>query len=362
MSDLEKVLNEQAGMSDEDFMAQDFEATPEPLEQEPANEEPEITDDNANDLDEGNEQEESNDGEQEQEETEEPELDINNEPEVDEGEELQLEEDADAPSDFEKLITAPFKANGKTVQVNSAEEAIKLMQMGANYNKKMTGLKDNLKRLKMLENNDLLDDDKLAFLIDLSKNDKGAINKLLKDANIDPLDLESDTNYAPKTYNVNDSQLVLDEVLDSIRDTPSFNETINVVGTKWDESSRQALVENPNQIAVINAHIDSGVFKQITDTIEQQRMLGNLTGMSDIQAYEAVGAKLYPPEQNTESVPVSNVAYKQPAIKKEDPTLQRKKKALSSNKARKPKQKQPDDNLSNLSDEDFLKATDGMFL
>lgn len=68
-----------------------------------------------------------------------------------------------------KRILAPFKANGKEVEVKSVDDAITLMQMGANYQKKMAALKPNLKILKILENNGLLDEGKLSFLIDLDK-------------------------------------------------------------------------------------------------------------------------------------------------------------------------------------------------
>lgn len=52
------------------------------------------------------------------------------------------------------------------MQVNSVDEAIQLMQMGANYTRKMQELQPHRKTLLMLENNGLLDEGKLSFLID----------------------------------------------------------------------------------------------------------------------------------------------------------------------------------------------------
>ena len=46
----------------------------------------------------------------------------------------------ETPVDYKALyeqVTAPFKANGKTISIQSVEEATQLMQMGANYTKKM---------------------------------------------------------------------------------------------------------------------------------------------------------------------------------------------------------------------------------
>ena len=57
----------------------------------------------------------------------------------------------DYKAEYEKLLK-PFKANGRDIQVGSVDDAIALMQMGANYNKKMAALKPNMKLLKMLEN------------------------------------------------------------------------------------------------------------------------------------------------------------------------------------------------------------------
>jgi len=89
--------------------------------------------------------------------------------------------------DFMKEITAPFRANGKDMQIDSVEDVRKLMQMGANYNKKMAAIKPNLKFIKMLENNDLLNEESISYLIDLQKKDPAAIKKLLKDSGTNPL-------------------------------------------------------------------------------------------------------------------------------------------------------------------------------
>ncbi|RLD76246.1 MAG: hypothetical protein DRJ15_15705, partial [Bacteroidetes bacterium] len=135
--------------------------------------------------------------------------------------------DIDYKAEYERLI-APFRANGKDMQIESVDDALTLMKMGANYNKKMAGLKPNLKLLKMLEKNDLLDESKLSFLIDLDQKNPGAVNKLIKDSGIDPLDIdtEKEDEYRPSTYTVDDKEVELDGVLDEIRDTQSFKDTL----------------------------------------------------------------------------------------------------------------------------------------
>ena len=85
----------------------------------------------------------------------------------------------DYESEYKKLL-APFVANGREMSVKSVDEAITLMQMGANYNKKMAALKPSLGLLKLLESNGLADAEKISYLIDLANKDAGAVNKLSK--------------------------------------------------------------------------------------------------------------------------------------------------------------------------------------
>jgi len=150
-----------------------------------------------------------------------------------------LKDDVNYKQEYEKLL-APFKANGRQIQVDNVDDAITLMRMGANYNKKMAALKPNLKLIKMLEHNDLLDETKLSYLIDASKHDPGAITKLLKDANMDPLEIDTETSeYQPKDHQVNDSQFELDQILDDIKDNDSFPKTIDAISNQWDAKSKE---------------------------------------------------------------------------------------------------------------------------
>ena len=192
-------------------------------------------------------------------------------------------------------ILAPFRANGKEIKVESVDDAVTLMKMGANYNKKMAALKPNLRLLKMLENNGLLDESKLSYLIDLDKKNPEAIGKLVKDSGLDPLSIDTtdESSYTPKTYTVDDNQLALDGVLEEIRETPSYQTTLNVIGNKWDVASRQIIVANPAIIQVLNDQVASGIYDQITAVVDRERMLGRLQGLSDLEAYRSVGDALH---------------------------------------------------------------------
>jgi hypothetical protein len=267
--------------------------------------------------------------------------------------------------DYKKVyeeVFKPFKANGKDMAVDSVEDVRQLMQMGANYNKKMAGLKPNLKLIKMLENNGLLDEEKISYLIDLNKHNPDAVKKLIKESGLDPLDVDinQEVSYKANTYNVNDKELELDTVLSEIKETASFNTTIDIIGNKWDDGSKRVLLENPNVIKIINSHVESGVYQTITNEVEKLRILGKLEGLNDIDAYKAVGDALYAPKvktslDNTINTPTSK------ATNKEDSRLVEKRKAASTTKTVASTAK-PDFNPLSMSDEEFEKIASSKFI
>lgn len=204
------------------------------------------------------------------------------------------ESDAGAVVDYKAAyeeLLAPFKANGKDMQVKSVADAKALMQMGANYNKKMAGLKPSLKLLKMLETNGLLDEEQIGFLIDVHKRDPAAINKLIVDSKMDPLDLSAAKaqEYKPGNHSIDDTSMELDEVLETIKGSKDYARTLDVVANQWDKSSRTVIADNPGVISLINSHMAAGIYDVIMAEVENERMVGRLKGLSDIHAYKQVG-------------------------------------------------------------------------
>ncbi len=282
----------------------------------------------------------------------------------------------DYKTEYERLL-APFKANGRQMQVTDVNDAIHLMQMGANYNKKMAGLKPNLKLMKMLERNELLDEEKLSFLIDLQKKDPAAIAQFIKDSGVDPLDIDVDKDaekYKPKTYTVGDTEIDLDEVLDSIQDTPSFKQTIDIISTKWDAASKQVALDNPPLIKIINEQVESGIYDQITDIVENERALGRLPNMTDLEAYKHVGDVIQanggfnpkPPPANEAPATVETPAATPPAAAGAAPTnadltLNDRRRAAGSTRNAPVTSSTPDYNPLSLSDEEFEKISGGQY-
>jgi hypothetical protein len=267
-----------------------------------------------------------------------------------------------------KQIMSEFKANGTSIKVKSADDAIQLMQMGANYHKKMIGLKPSLKVLKLLENHNLLDPDKVNFLIDLNQKKPEAIAQLLKDGQIDPLNIDMDKadKYVPPRRSVSDTELQLDEILESISHSPSYNRTLTVLGDQWDEPSRQVLAKNPEFIRTINAHMESGIFDQVAEAVSYERRLGKLSGVSDFEAYQRIGTymhenKLFKGATGSKADPATQKTTPPPANKPSETAeeaearKQRKQAVSPSRHTPAPAAGKQNYNPLAMSDEDFIK-------
>ena len=194
-------------------------------------------------------------------------------------------------TDFRAETLAPLKANGKELKINSVDELRNLASMGANYSLKMQQIKPHMKMLKTLKKHDLLNEETINHLISLTKGDKGAISKLLKDSGIDPeyMDLPDASDYQADDHSIPDSELALDNVLDSIKHSEHYSSTMDIVGNVWDAQSRSTVAANPQSVKTIHDHVESGIYPKIWAEVERQRMLGNLTTQSDVEAYDTVG-------------------------------------------------------------------------
>ena len=268
---------------------------------------------------------------------------------------------------FHDRVMAPFKANGKMIQLKSPEEAIALMQMGANYTRKMQEIQPHRKVLLMLENNGLLDEGKLSYLIDLDKKNPDAIKKLVKDAGLDPMDIDTSEEpaYRVGNHRVSDEEAAFRGVLDDLSTTDTGKQTLQVINSTWDQASKELLWKNPGVMNLINQQRELGIYDRILTEVERRKALGQVPiNQPLLQIYQQVGQEMVaanafsdlvlPDKQQKSVAPVaSRVVAPKPAVKNGD----RASAAAPSKAAAKPAKVVV--NPLSMSDDDFLKQFQG---
>lgn len=368
-TDTREDVSNPLDVSDEEFLNSSLDSfVEEQFEEEDKDEEPsnKMEEEESEESDDKEDSDELDTNEDESESSEEDEVESETETETEEEEKKELTSE-EYKSIVDELFS-PFKANGKMLQVDNVEDVKNLMRMGANYNKKMAAIKPHLKIVRTLENNGLLTEDKLNMLIDASKGNKDALASLIKSSGIDPLELEENTEYSPNKYSVDDREVDLSLVLDEIKDTPTYSKTLSVVSKVWDEDSRKAVFEKPETIAILNDHMESGIYDQITEILESEKALGKWNGVSDIVAYRSIGDKLY--EQGKlkgqQGSPAPSEGRKTTVVPKQNTetqdSIRAKRKAAAPSGRKAGKTDTVDFNPLSLSDDDFEKFDSSKFL
>jgi hypothetical protein len=196
---------------------------------------------------------------------------------------------------FYDVVMGPIKANGKEITLKSPEEARQLIQMGANYTRKMQELAPHRKVVQMLANNNI-DESRLNFLIDLDKKDPEAIKKLIMDSGIDPLDIDTKTEsaYRAGSHQISDQEVAFTTQMDELESSDEGKATLNEIGKNWDKASKDELYHDPGIMAVIHQQREAGIYAIITTEMERQKTLGQIAPTkSFIEAYKEVGDQLY---------------------------------------------------------------------
>lgn len=266
---------------------------------------------------------------------------------------------------YDSVMT--FKANGKTIELKNPEEVKSLLQMGANYTRKMQAIKPHQKVLLMLENNDLLDEGKLSYLIDLDKKNPEAIKKLLKDSGIDPLDIDTaeESAYEPGNHTVTDSEASFKSVMkDVVESSDTGQATVTEVYTNWDDTSKAALWGNPELLRIVDQQRASGVYDLITTEITRRKTIGTIPSDTPfLEAYTLVGDEFVAEEAKKAGSGQQTPAERQPlgksAGKVKSGSVDKDRAAAASPTRSSPKQAKDVANPLAMSDDDFLKQMEG---
>jgi hypothetical protein len=283
---------------------------------------------------------------------------------------------------FFKKVMTPFKANGKMVELKSPDEAVSLMQMGANYTRKMQELVPHRKMLTMLQNHEITED-RLSFLIDLDKKNPEAVKKLIKDSGIDVLDLDTTAEpaYLEGNHRVTDEEVNFRTALEELGSNEDGQRTLQDINTRWDQASKEQLWKQPETMAIIHRQREAGVYDRVVAEMDRRSTLGVLPpGTPFLTAYQLVGNELTAqgafqdlagtPESQP-ATPVEKSPAGQPVTSKTAPIATRvatPKPAVNGDQASAaasarttPRTAKETINPLALSDEEFLKQFEGRF-
>lgn len=259
--------------------------------------------------------------------------------------------DSESTEDKYSKIFAPFKAAGKTMQVDNADDALRLMQMGANYSQKMNQLKPHLKTVKMLEQKNLMDPSKLNLLVDAASGDIGAIRKLAEMNDIDLYELSNsndDSDYTPKEHSISDEDYAFSEVVDELKTTDTYKELVNRVGNDFDDASKLAIKQNPSILKTLNDHIASGLYNDISNEVAQLKALGKVpSNVPDVEIY----GRIYQAYSQAIQTPKAEEKSPEQDIVKSDPKVEKQRRAVAKTKKTKAVKK-------SYTEEDFLSMPD----
>ena len=271
---------------------------------------------------------------------------------------------------YEKVM-APFKASGKTIQLKDPEEALELIKKGVDYTRKTMEIASDRKFLVMLEKNQLKDEAKLSFLIDLANKNPEAITKLITDSGVDPLDIDTSapSNYSPGNHSVSDDEIRFTETLTEVNSTPEGQQVVQRIFSGWDQASQGHMWKEPEAMRVLLAQKQSGVFDIVEGEVERRRLLGQIPAtatyldayryvglelgqagaFNHLPAFQGQGAAAQHPAANS---PIATRAASTVAKPAADPTVRA---AAPTRPTARMSSKPTIDDLADLSDEEFLK-------
>lgn len=204
---------------------------------------------------------------------------------------------------FYETVTQDYKASGKTMPgVKEPEKFIKALQMATDYALKTAALKPVLKRVKMLEE---VSDEDLAEMLDFKKRNPEVIKKALKEANIDPVELDMDkVNYVPQVQMISDSEYDFRETVDELSKDAKFNDTRQLILSGLDAKSKELALTDTRVLKALHQEVVSGRIEQIQAKALELRTFGSVdSSITDLELYATIARQM---DQNSSTITQSN--------------------------------------------------------
>lgn len=192
------------------------------------------------------------------------------------------EEEVDYKAFYDE-VTAPFTANGQQISAKNSKEVISLMQKGTDYTRKTQQLSANRRVIDFLQRQQLLDENKLEMLADIANGNKKAIKKLIKDKQIDLMDLEDfdddndkDSYYVPQAKMPSQAAMVLNDTVADIASRNSGMEMLRNIQRTYDPGSISLIEQNPQILQDLYAHNVNGSYTAIKNEVDRRVALNQL--------------------------------------------------------------------------------------
>ena len=267
---------------------------------------------------------------------------------------------------FYESVTKDFKAAGKMMPgVKDPDKFIKALQMATDYALKTAALKPVLKKAKMLED---VTDEEFSEMLDFRKRNPEVIKKALKEAKLDPLDLDlEDIQYTPQSKIMSDADYEFKETIEKLsqEDAVAFQRTQNIVLNELDSNSKTTVLSNPHILSALQSEVASGRFEKIQAQALQLKAFGGYNNVPDIELYSYIASEMDKQALQKQGIqtnlsagevntPVANTVQTKPSVSVVDPELEDKRaRAGIQIKPTTPVVKKYDP--TKLSDEEFMK-------
>jgi hypothetical protein len=159
------------------------------------------------------------------------------------------------------------------------------------------------KRISAMEEQNVTDE-QFNLMLDVLNGDKDALSTVLKNNGVDALDLDVDNSvYTPKDYGRNETELAIDDIVDTISRDQEYVTTQYIVDKAWDSQSRQEFVKDPNKIALLHDDVKSGVYDKVSPMATKLKALDG-GKKSDMDYYIEAGSQFYAKEEATRAAEV----------------------------------------------------------
>ena len=285
---------------------------------------------------------------------------------------------------YEKVALAKFTANGKEVEgFKDPEDLIRAQQMLHGYSDKMKVFKEYRPFLKALEERKITgDSDRFNLAMSLLDGDPEAIKKVLKEKNIDPLELDlEDIKYIPKNMLPSNAQMLIEESYEQAENMGIVDKFNRVISKDWDVQSLQEFVSNGAVRNDLMQHLKDGTYEVVQNEIKRMELLdstGVLDGMTSVEKYRTAMRRLQQQQQASKAKPIAETPtvdkaviaakakeeaeFKRKAAEREQKADEERRKAASVSKKKVPSKPKPAPKLEELKGDEFRNAFKNMLM